>query len=139
MALTTQKRQIKEILIYCACGTVSAVADAAIYFPLVNLTPVPAPVGVLMGTVGATFVSFLLMKPFVFRSNDWSKAVLLPELTRFITTRILSIFLEVLFSLITVSLFKRDENIMRIVGWLIIAVGNYVCAKYIVFKYRRKC
>ena len=90
----------------------------------------------LLGTAFATLVSFLLMKPFVFHSKSWSKDVLLPELIRFVTTRILAIFLEVLFSFVTVTLLSLDENLMRIIGWLAIAIGNYICAKYVVFKYR---
>lgn len=136
MAATTKKQQILEFLIYCGCGIVSTAADAAVYFPLVNATAVPAPVCVFLGTACATFVSFLLMKPFVFRSKKWTKDVLVPELTRFITIRIAAIFLEVLFSFVTVTLLKLDENIMRVIGWLSIAVGNYICAKYVVFKYR---
>ena len=136
MASATKTGQIKEFLIYCSCGAVSTVADAGVYFPLVNLTPVPAPVCVFLGTAFATIVSFFLMKPFVFHSKNWSKEVLLPEIVRFTTTRILAICLEVLFSFVTVTLLGLDENNMRIVGWIAIAIGNYICAKYIVFKYR---
>ena len=138
MAVVTKKQQIKEFLIYCGCGIVSTSADASVYFPLVNITAVPAPVCVFFGTVTATIVSFFLMKPFVFHSRNWSKDVLIPELMRFITTRIAAIFIEVLFSFITVTLFGLDENCMRIIGWIAIALTNYICAKYIVFKYRRK-
>ena len=136
MKTTTKIQQIKELLIYCGCGFVSTIADASVYFPLVNATAVPAPLCVLLGTAAATLVSFLLMKPFVFRSRNWSKEVLLPELVRFVTTRIAAIFLEVLFSFLTVTLLGFDENMMRIIGWVSIAIGNYICAKYIVFKYR---
>ena len=136
MAPNTKTRQIKEFLIYCGCGIVSTGADASVYFPLVNGTAVPAPLCVLLGTVFATLASFLLMKPFVFHSKNWSKDVLLPELIRFVTTRILAIFIEVLCSFVTVTLLRLDENLMRIIGWLTIAIGNYICAKYIVFKYR---
>ena len=136
MAPATKARQIKEFFIYCGCGIVSAAADASVYFPLVNGTAVPAPLCVLLGTAFATLVSFLLMKPFVFHSKKWSKEVLLPELIRFVTTRMLAIFLEVLFSFVTVTLLQLDENLMRIIGWVTIAIGNYICAKYVVFKYR---
>ena len=135
MVPVSKTRQIKEFLVYCGCGTVSTVADAAVYFPLVNSTSMPAPICVLLGTSFATFVAFLLMKPFVFHSKSWSKEILLPELTRFVTTRIAAILLEVLFSFITVTLIGLDENIMRVIGWLAVAIGNYLCAKYIVFKY----
>ena len=136
MVSAAKTKQIKEFLIYCGCGIVSTCADAGVYFPLVNLTPVAAPLCVLLGTAFSTIVSFLLMKPFVFHSRDWSKQALLPELIRFVTTRLAAIILEVLFSFVTVTLLKLDENSMRIIGWLSIAVGNYICAKYIVFKYR---
>ena len=136
MVSASKTKQIKEFLIYCGCGIVSTAADAGIYFPLVNLTPVAAPLCVFLGTAFATFVSFFLMKPFVFRSKDWSKQVFLPELIRFVTTRLAAIILEVLFSFVTVTLLQLNENSMRIIGWLAIAIGNYICAKYIVFKYR---
>ena len=136
MVSAAKTKQIKEFLIYCGCGIVSTGAEAGVYFPLVHLTPVAAPLCVLLGTAFATIVSFLLMKPFAFHSRDWSKQVLLPELNRFVTTRLAAIILEVLFSFVTVTLLKLDENSMRIIGWLAIAIGNYICAKYIVFKYR---
>ena len=136
MVSTTKARQIKEFLIYCGCGIISTAADAAVYFPLVNRSAVPAPICVFFATGFATLVSFLLMKPLVFHSKKWTKEVLLPELIRFVTTRIAAIFLEVLFSFVTVTLFGLNENTMRIIGWATIAIANYICAKYIVFKYR---
>ena len=62
--------------------------------------------------------------------------MLLPEILRFLTTRIAAICLEVLFSFVTVTVFGLDENRMRIIGWFSVAIGNYICAKYVVFKYR---
>ncbi len=136
MTQSTKTSKMKEFLIYCGCGAVSTVADACVYFPLVNGTSIPAPIAVVLGNGFSTLVSFLLMKPFVFHSRNWSKSVLVPELVRFVTTRILAIILEVLFSFVTVTLCGLDQNNMRIIGWTAIAIGNYICAKYIVFKYR---
>lgn len=130
--------KLKEFLIYCGCGVLSTIADSLIYFPLVNFTSVPAPVCVLLATVVSNTVSFLLMKPLVFHSRVWKKDVLIPEFLRFATTRLLTIIMEVLFSFVTVSIFRQNENIMRVVGWIVIALGNYFCAKYVVFKQKRR-
>lgn len=138
MATGTKAKQAKELLLYCGCGIASTIADSLVYFPLVNLTSVPAPVCVLLATVFSNLVSFVLMKPLVFRSKDWSKGTLVPEFVRFATTRVLTILLEVLFSFVTVSLLRQDENIMRIIGWTVIALGNYFCAKFLVFKNKRR-
>ena len=138
MANGTKTRQLKEFLIYCGCGVLSTVADAIVYFPLVNFTSIYAPVCVLMATVFSNLVGFLLMKPLVFHSKNWTKQVLVPEFIRFVSTRIVTIILEVLFSFVTVSLLGQNENIMRIIGWTVIALGNYFCAKFIVFKHRKR-
>ncbi len=129
-------RGTREFLLYCGCGGISSAADAAIYFPLLNLSPLPAPLCVLLGRGFGTLISFLLMKPFVFKSKNWSKEVLLPEFVRFITTRILAISLEVLFSLLTVTLFGLDGNWMRVISWTGVGLLNFISAKFLVFKYQ---
>lgn len=126
----------KQYLSYMGCAGAANCVDAAIYFPLFNFTSVPAPVCILISSIFCFTTAFLLMKPFVFCSKDWSKDVVIREFIRFITTRTGTMLLEILFSFVMVTLCGLDGNWMRIVGWTLVAAINYTAAKYVVFKYR---
>ena len=129
-------RKHMQFYAYLACGTLTTVIDSLIYFPLLNFTDIDAPFCVLLATLIANIAGFFVMKPFVFHSNSWKQDVVAPEFWRYITTRLGSMGLETAFSLLTVSLLGLDGNVMRIIGWVLIAILNYVSTKYIVFKYR---
>ncbi len=138
MANGTKSRSMKEFLIYCGCGAVSTFADASVYFPLVNFTAIPAPACVLISTIVSNLIGFLLMKPLVFRSRKWTKEVLVPEFIRYTSTRVVTIFLDILSSFVLVTLLGQDENLMRIIAWTVISLANYFFAKFFVFKRKKE-
>ena len=128
----------RQIILYIAVGFFATMVDSLVYFPMLNLTDVPAPICVALAWASSVTASFLLYKPFVFQSRDWSKHIVSAEFVRFVTTRMGSGILEMLFSLVTVTILGLDGNIMRITGMVVVATLNYITTKYVVFKHRRK-
>lgn len=128
----------RQIILYVAVGLFATLVDSLVYFPLLNLTDVPAPICVALAWASSVTASFFLYKPFVFQSRDWSKHIVSAEFFRFVTTRMGSGILEMLFSLVTVTILGFDGNIMRIAGMVVVATLNYITTKYVVFKYKRK-
>ena len=78
------------------------------------------------------------MKPLVFRSRKWAKEVLVPEFIRYTSTRVVTIFLDILSSFVLVTLLGQDENLMRIIAWTVISLANYFFAKFFVFKRKKE-
>jgi len=128
----------RQIILYVGVGFFATLVDSLVYFPMLNLTAVPAPICVALAWASSVTASFFLYKPFVFQSRDWSKHTVSAEFFRFVTTRMGSGILEFLFSLVMVTVLGFDGNIMRIAGMFAVATINFITTKYVVFKYRKK-
>ena len=78
--------------------------------------------------------AFLTNKPFVFESHDWSKAVALPELGKFVGSRVFSGLLETSFIALTVDLLKWHSLAMKVIASIVVIVINYIASRFVVFK-----
>ena len=82
----------------------------------------------------AVVFAYLTNKPFVFRSFDWSMKTVLPELTKFVGTRIGSGGLETLILLLAVDVAGWNGNLWKLVTSILVVVLNYVGSKLLVFR-----
>ena len=85
----------------------------------------------------AVVFAFVTNKPFVFQSHDWSMKVVLPELGKFVATRISSGVLETLILFIAVDTLGGDGNIWKLVTQVMVIVVNYVGSKLLVFRKKK--
>ena len=70
----------------------------------------------------------------MFKSYDWSAKTVVPELTKFVGSRIASGALETVIIFVTVDLLLWNGNIMKLVTSVLVVVMNYVASKLLVFK-----
>ena len=73
-------------------------------------------------------------KPFVFRSHDWSAKTVVPELTKFIGTRLGSGGLETLVLLVFVDILRGNGNVWKLLTSVLVVVLNYIGSKLLVFR-----
>ena len=78
--------------------------------------------------------AYLTNKPFVFRSYDWSAKTVVPELTKFVMTRLGSGAAETLIIFLTVDVLAWNGNVMKLVTSVLVVVLNYIASKLLVFK-----
>lgn len=127
-------RKYQDILAYLVFGVLTTVVNFLVYYPLTNLLGMNATVTNVIAWAVSVAFAFLTNKPFVFKSHDWSGSVVVPELTRFIGTRIGSGALETAMIFLLVDCLSLDGNIIKIAVSVLVVIINYVGSKLLVFR-----
>ncbi|MBE6923243.1 MAG: GtrA family protein [Ruminococcaceae bacterium] len=123
-----------DILVYLVFGVLTTVVNYLIFLPCYNLLGLSSSVSNVMAWVVAVAFAYVTNKPFVFRSHDWSRETVIPELSRFIGTRLGSGALETLILLVTVDWLGMNGNLWKIVTSVLVVIINYVGSKLLVFR-----
>ncbi len=123
-----------DILSYLFFGVLTTAVNYLVYLPCYNLFGLSASVSNMIAWVFAVAFAYLTNKPFVFRSHDWSANTVIPELTKFVGSRIASGALETAFIFVTVDMLKWDGNIMKLITSVLVVIINYVASKLLVFR-----
>ena len=125
----------KELIIYGVFGLCTTLVNFVTY-KLFNML-----LGVeyyLVSNIVAWFISvvfaYVTNKPFVFHSHDWSAQTVVPELGKFVGSRIASGGLETLFIFLTVDCLHWNGNIMKLLTSILVVILNYVASKLLVFR-----
>lgn len=125
-----------DILTYLVFGVLTTVVNYLVYLPVYNLLGFSAALSNAIAWAAAVTFAYLTNKPFVFKSHDWSRQTVIPELTKFVSCRIASGGMETLILLIAVDILGWNGNIWKLLTQVMVVVLNYVFSKLIVFKKR---
>lgn len=123
-----------DIFTYLVFGVLTTVVNYMVYLPAYNLLGLSASVSNVLSWVVAVAFAYLTNKPFVFKSHDWSKETVIPELTKFVSCRIASGGMETIILLVAVDLLGWNGNIWKLLTQVMVVVLNYVFSKLIVFR-----
>ena len=128
----------RDLVLYLVFGVLTTVVNYIVYLPLLMLCNVPASVCNVISWTAAVAFAFLTNKPFVFKSHDWSAGVLIPELGKFVGSRVFSGAVETLFILLTVDIWGWNGVVMKLVTSAVVIVLNYVTSKLFVFHKKKE-
>ena len=123
-----------DILVYLIFGVLTTVVNYLVYLPCYNLLHLSSALSNVIAWAAAVAFAFVTNKPFVFRSHDWSAKTVIPELTRFIGTRLGSGGLETLILFLTVDWLGLNGNVWKLVTSVLVVVLNYIGSKLLVFR-----
>lgn len=123
-----------DILVYLIFGVLTTVVNYIVYLPCYNLLGLSSSVSNVIAWAVAVAFAFLTNKPFVFRSHDWSAKTVIPELTKFIGTRLGSGGLETLILLVAVDWLGMNGNVWKLLTSVLVVVLNYIGSKLLVFR-----
>ena len=123
-----------DILAYLIFGVLTTVVNYLVYLPCYNLLALPAVISNVIAWVVAVAFAYVTNKPFVFRSHDWSAKTVVPELTKFVGTRVASGGMESAIIWITVDLLGGNGNLWKLVTSVLVVILNYVGSKLLVFR-----
>lgn len=132
--IRTLLEKCREFIYYMLFGVLTTVVNYAVYLPLFNWVGMSATVSNAIAWVASVACAFLTNKPFVFHSYDWSLGVVLPELAKFLGTRISSGLLETAILFVTVDLLSWGGNIMKLATSVLVIIINYIGSKLLVFR-----
>ena len=124
----------RDVLLYLIFGALTTLVNYLIYFPLYRCCALPASVSNVVAWAGAVVFAFLTNKPFVFGSHDWSKKVVLPELGKFVGSRVFSGLAETAFLALTVDVLKWHGLVMKVIVSIAVIILNYIASRWFVFK-----
>lgn len=127
-------RKYYDVLVYLVFGVLTTAVNYLVYLPSYNLLHLSSAVSNVLAWAVAVAFAYLTNKPFVFRSHDWSAGTVIPELMKFIGTRLGSGGLETLILLFFVDWLKMNGNIWKILTSLLVVALNYVGSKLLVFR-----
>ncbi len=122
-----------DLLAYLFFGVLTTAVNYLVYLPCYNLLELSAGLSNVIAWVAAVAFAFLTNKPFVFKSHDWSRKVLVPELVKFVGCRVGSGILETATLLVTVDWFQWDGNWMKLATSVLVVILNYIGSKLLVF------
>lgn len=123
-----------DILAYLFFGVLTTAVNYVVYLPCYNLLHIPAAVSNVIAWAAAVAFAYLTNKPFVFHSHDWTAKTVVPELTKFVGSRIMSGALETVFIFVTVDCLLWNGNIMKLVTSVLVVILNYIASKLLVFR-----
>lgn len=123
-----------DILSYLFFGVLTTLVNYAVYLPVYNLLGCSASVSNVCSWVVAVAFAYLTNKPFVFKSHDWSRETVIPELTKFVSCRVASGAMETVILLIAVDILGWNGNLWKLLTQVLVVVLNYVFSKLIVFR-----
>lgn len=124
----------QSVLTYLFFGGLTTVVNCLVYIPCYNLAGLSAAVSNVIAWVVAVAFAYLTNKPFVFKSKDWSPAVVVPELVKFVGCRIGSGLIETAIIFVTVDLCHWNGNVWKLLVSVLVVLLNYVGSKLLVFK-----
>lgn len=127
-----------DILAYLFFGVLTTLVNYLVYLPCYNLRQLSAALSNVIAWVIAVAFAYVTNKPFVFRSHDWSAKTVVPELGKFVGSRIASGGLETLIIFVTVDCLAWNGNVMKLVTSVLVVVINYFASKLIVFRKRKE-
>ena len=123
-----------DILVYLVFGVLTTVVNYLVYLPCYNILMLSASVSNVLAWAVAVAFAFVTNKPFVFRSHDWSGQTVIPELLKFIGTRLGSGGLETLILFLSVDILGWNGNIWKLITSILVVLLNYIGSKLLVFK-----
>ena len=126
----------KEFIFYLIVGVLTTIVSLSVYYfcVLTFLNPNNAfqlQIANILSWILAVAFAYATNRKFVFESKDPNK---LKELIKFVTARLLTLFLDMLVMFILVTLLHFNDKISKLISQVIITISNYIFSKIFVFK-----
>ena len=88
---------------------------------------------ILSWVAGVAF-AYITNRKYVFESNEKNKV---KELGKFVTSRLVTLVLDMLIMFVGVTLLKGNDKIIKLISQVLVIIGNYVFSKIFVFKKKK--
>ena len=123
-----------DILVYLVFGVLTTVVNYLVYLPCYNLLGLSSSASNVIAWAAAVAFAYVTNKPFVFHSHDWSMEIVIPELTKFLGTRLGSGALETVILLVSVDWLGMNGNVWKVLTSVLVVIINYIGSKLLVFR-----
>ena len=131
-------RKHYDVLVYLIFGALTTAVNYLVYLPCYNLLHLSAALSNGIAWCFAVAFAYLTNKPFVFKSHDWSRNTVVPELIKFVGCRVGSGAAETFILFIFVDLLTFNGNIWKLITSVLVVILNYFASKFLVFNKEKK-
>ena len=126
----------KEVILYVVFGVLTTVVSLVTYYICVGTflnaeNGIQLQIANIIAWIVSVAFAYITNRKFVFESTNKNK---LGEATKFVTSRIATLLMDMLIMFLGVTLLKLNDGIIKLVSQVIVIVANYVFSKIFVFK-----
>ena len=126
----------KEIINYLIFGVLTTIVSLATYYLLVLTIlnpnkPLKLQIANIISWITCVTFAYITNRKYVFNSSNKN---ILKEGIKFYSSRLTTLFLDMLFMYIFVSKLNFNDKIIKIIIQIIITILNYILSKILVFK-----
>ena len=130
----------KEVILYLIFGVLTTIVSLAVYYgtTLTFLNPenaIQVQIANILSWVAGVVFAYITNSKYVFESKNGNKV---KEITKFVTSRVSTLLLDMLVMFIGVTLLKGNDKIIKLISQVLVTIGNYVLSKLFVFKNKDK-
>ena len=130
----------KEIINYLIVGVLTTVVSLTVYYGLVLTVldpqnPIQLQAANIVSWVCAVIFAYWANRKFVFESKS---PEIVKEAGAFVTARIGTLVMDMVFMFVTVSLFGMNDKVAKLLDQVMVTIANYVFSKLFVFKDKKE-
>ncbi len=131
-----KKESIKELVAYLIVGICTTIVSFLSYYLLTTTILDPSDkielqIANILSWIISVLFAYWSNRKYVFKSNEKN---ILKEGTKFITSRISTLLLDMLIMFVFVSVLHINDKIAKIISQVAVIIGNYLISKLLVFK-----
>lgn len=129
----------KEVIMYLIFGVLTTVVSLAVYYALIFtvLNPenaIQLQIANILSWIAGVAFAYVTNRKYVFESKETNKV---KELSKFVTSRLVTLFLDMFIMFIGVTCLKGNDKIVKLISQVLVIIGNYVFSKIFVFKKKK--
>lgn len=134
--ITQIYKKHEEIINYLIVGVLSTIVSLLSYYIVVItvLNPNNAlelQLANIFSWICAVTFAYITNRKYVFKSKNKNK---LKEITSFVSSRILTLLMDMAIMFITVTIFSMNDKIAKLIVQVVVTIMNYIFSKLFVFK-----
>jgi len=123
----------REMLNYIIFGVLTTVVNYVVYFLLYNLLNINYLLSNTVAWIAAVVFAYFTNKKFVFNDTDENDSDNVRKFLTFTAGRLMTFIIETVWLLITVSIFRMNANLSKILVAIVVIIVNYFISKIFVF------
>lgn len=133
MKALIQKCLNRETISYLVFGVLTTIVNYVSY-EACKWLGIHYTVATVIAWVLAVAFAYITNKLFVFESKSFEKAVLIKEITAFVSCRVFSGLCDLGFMVLAVEIIGINDSIAKLVANVFVVVINYIFSKLFIFK-----
>lgn len=119
----------EKFIIYFIVGSIATLINALSYY-FYRMVINTYEINVILSWITSLLFAFYMNRKYVFKSKNQ----VIKEFINFTISRLLTLFLELIFMYILVDLVKMNDMFAKLINLIIVFICNYLLSKFLVFR-----